>query len=615
MNVNVLDFGAVAGGEVLCTKAFNDAVKACHESGGGFVDIPAGVFKTGSIELLSNVYLRLSAGTEIIASEFMEDIRAPKRRCMWHSKYARENPGSECVALIFAENCFNVGVVGPGVINGRRGNTYNWEHNAGRIYLIVMAECKNVKITDVTLINSGFFVVYGIANENLMIDHVTIHSKSSLNGDGLDFDGGKDHVISNCILETGDDAIGLKTLSRDVPIENFLVTNCIFHSVWAGIRLGPETAADMKRITVSNCVFDGCNDGLKIQCCSDITFEDLMFTNLNMHNVVRPIFMTLNHYNFSAEDGSVRSPSGNLRRVLFNGIYARMSKLEGGGFYQSYNALTGMPDKYIEDVTFRDVHITADGGSDEVARDRIDVPELLDYQEFYPEAPSYIGQLPSANLYIKNAKNIKLYNCTFDCRKEDKRYAVVAEAVDKLKIRDTDAYRSGGLLRHVGCSDISVSDSTDGIWEVTGDMKKTWEDLRAEAVKIDKIMEGWAACVDKAIGGKCVEKIDIAENAEKVTFNVEKTEGDTVIYLPKVVGKFEAYVNGKPVAEMNISRTYWHMYSWAFEITDALADGSNTVEIVLKSAGEKGGLGVNAAGTGCNPYLCGFYSHAEIVKC
>ena len=51
MNVNILDFGAVAGGAVLSTEAIQKAIDQVSNAGGGRVVVPSGVFKSGTIWL------------------------------------------------------------------------------------------------------------------------------------------------------------------------------------------------------------------------------------------------------------------------------------------------------------------------------------------------------------------------------------------------------------------------------------------------------------------------------------------------------------------------------------------------------------------------------------
>ena len=508
MNYTITDFGAVGDGVTLCTEAFNKTVEAVYASGGGYVEVPPGRYVSGSIRLLGNVYLRLYPGAEILGSERISDYTAPQRLCKWHPKgiiesingYGKDDtPGCRCFALVYADRATNTGIVGEGTIDGRRGADFPASDEAGRPFLVVFSECEHVKMTGVTLKNSGLFAFYGLNSKRVMIDRVTILTTRCPNGDGLDFDGGRDVVISNCILETGDDSIGLKTLTASEPCENFAITNCIFRSLWAGIRLGPETAGDMRNIAVSNCVFDGCNDGLKIQVCNDITFEDLQFTNLSMRNVVRPIFMTNNHFNMSCDVKTVRPASGRLRRVLFSGINAVMAKREGDALFEGYNAITGLFNAPIEDITLRDVHIVAHGTGTAAQGRRSDVPELLEYLSFYPEAPAYKGVLPAANLYIKNAANVHIADCTLACANPDGRYAVCAENTPGLKINGTKAIGSAGLLRHIECGEPKINDCTGGVAAFTEEESKIWHDNMAEMKAMDARMAKEAAELEKKV--------------------------------------------------------------------------------------------------------------------
>ena len=60
MNVDILDFGAIADGKALCTTAIQAAIDACAERGGGTVTVPAGHFVTGTVWLRDNIVDRKS---------------------------------------------------------------------------------------------------------------------------------------------------------------------------------------------------------------------------------------------------------------------------------------------------------------------------------------------------------------------------------------------------------------------------------------------------------------------------------------------------------------------------------------------------------------------------
>ena len=68
MQYSILDFGAVADGETLCTEAINKTIRSVAEAGGGYAIVPAGRFLTGSIRILSNVHLVLEPGSVLLGT-------------------------------------------------------------------------------------------------------------------------------------------------------------------------------------------------------------------------------------------------------------------------------------------------------------------------------------------------------------------------------------------------------------------------------------------------------------------------------------------------------------------------------------------------------------------
>ena len=104
---NVVDFGAVGDGVKLDHEAFNQAIAACHHGGGGTVLVPAGIYLVGTIELLSNVTLHLTAGAVIKGSPQLSDYRV-----LPYSSELRNT------TLILADGATNIGITGLGTIDG-----------------------------------------------------------------------------------------------------------------------------------------------------------------------------------------------------------------------------------------------------------------------------------------------------------------------------------------------------------------------------------------------------------------------------------------------------------------------------------------------------------------
>src|ERR1700760_1438340 len=115
----VRNFGAKGDGQHLDTPAVNDAIAAASKSGGGTVHFAAGSYLCYSIHLKSNVVLYLDYGAKIRAAGKIDkaEYDAPEPfpfadqfqdfgHTHWHN------------SLIWGENIENVGIMGPGMIDG-----------------------------------------------------------------------------------------------------------------------------------------------------------------------------------------------------------------------------------------------------------------------------------------------------------------------------------------------------------------------------------------------------------------------------------------------------------------------------------------------------------------
>ena len=110
-SVNIAQYGAVPDGKTDCGEAINQAIKELSKQGGGHVIVPRGVWKTGPIQLRSNIDLHLSKGATLLFSENKE---------LYVQKGDSLRDGSKkCYALIRASKCENVGITGKGVIDGQ----------------------------------------------------------------------------------------------------------------------------------------------------------------------------------------------------------------------------------------------------------------------------------------------------------------------------------------------------------------------------------------------------------------------------------------------------------------------------------------------------------------
>ena len=106
-DVDVKEYGAIGDSRFLNTKQLQQAIDACHNSGGGRVYFPEGNYLTGTIVIKDHVILHLKKGARILGSTDIED-------------YRNLDPFTEGLgidvgwALVVAVDAKNIGVEGEG---------------------------------------------------------------------------------------------------------------------------------------------------------------------------------------------------------------------------------------------------------------------------------------------------------------------------------------------------------------------------------------------------------------------------------------------------------------------------------------------------------------------
>lgn len=297
---NILDYGAVADGTTKNSEAFTKAIEACNKAGGGKVLVPEGKFLTGPIHLQSNVNLHLEKGAEILFSRDAKDYLP-----VVHTSYE----GVELMnysPLIYAKGQKNIAVTGAGTLNGQAGkdnwwpwcgsNRYGHEdgdpaqkdaHNlpnlrkmnedqvpvSERVFgeghqlrplFFQTLECENVLVSGVTFTNAPFWVIHPLKSKNIRVDGVTVNSHGP-NNDGCDPEYCSNVVIENCIFNTGDDCIAIKSGRNNdgrrvkIPSENIVVQNCTMKDGHGGVVMGSEISAGVRNVFVRNCTMDSPN--------------------------------------------------------------------------------------------------------------------------------------------------------------------------------------------------------------------------------------------------------------------------------------------------------------------------------------------------------------------
>lgn len=294
---NITDFGAKPGNEAEpCHEAINQAIITCNQAGGGTVIVPKGIFYTGPITLKSNVNLHVEEGATLKFSTD-QSLYFPAVRTRWE--------GLDCYnahPLIYAYGETNIALTGKGTIDGQGSKEtwwpmsgaakYGWKEgmvsqkNGGREKLLMYGEtftpidkrimtpedglrpqlinfysCNTVLIEDVTLLNSPFWVIHPLFCESLIVRGVTIFNRGP-NGDGCDPESSKNVLIENCLFDTGDDCIAIKSGRNadgrkwNIPSENIIVRGCQMKNGHGGVVIGSEISGGYRNLFVEDCQMD-----------------------------------------------------------------------------------------------------------------------------------------------------------------------------------------------------------------------------------------------------------------------------------------------------------------------------------------------------------------------
>lgn len=97
--------------------------------------------------------------------------------------------------------------------------------------------CEGVRVADLTMRDSAFWMQRYLGCRNVFLRGLDIYNHCNQNNDGIDVDSSRDVVISDCIVDSSDDAICLKSEGA-APAENIVISNCIIATHASGFKLG-----------------------------------------------------------------------------------------------------------------------------------------------------------------------------------------------------------------------------------------------------------------------------------------------------------------------------------------------------------------------------------------
>ena len=454
---DVRSYGAVGDGKTADSPAVNKAIEAAAAAGGGTVWLPAGTWLCFSIRLKSNVALYLAQGAMVVAA----DSPLPGASTGYNGgTYDAAEPNAAEIyqdyghshwhnSLIWGEGLHDVSITGPGLIygkglsNGRGtmklGNERKAEQSGVGNKSIALKNCRNVLFRDFSILKGGHFGLLLTGVDNLTIDNLTIDTDR----DGMDIDCCRNVRVSNCTVNSPwDDGICPKSsyaLGYSRATENVTITNCYvtgtyeLGSVLDGtfrkfaddaqaprtgrIKCGTESNGGFRNITISNCVFEGCN-GLALESEDGALCEDIAISNITMRDIVQaPIFLRLG----SRLRGPKESTKvGTMQRISIDNLVSYHADA------RYCSILSGIPGYALADIRLANIYQQQVGGAAQESL-AIRPPE---FESKYPD-PGMFGPMPAQGFYLRHIRNLEMSHVEVQAMQPDPRPSFFLQDVER----------------------------------------------------------------------------------------------------------------------------------------------------------------------------------------
>ncbi len=448
---NAKDFGAFGDGKALDSQAIQKAIDACSAAGGGTVYIPEGKYLCGTMHIKTNVHVWLDKGALILGSQNREDFD-PYEEDPANSIFQDRSHSYFHHSLFHADKADDIALTGFGKIDMQSA----WEdldfsefgngkgqHWCRGCKAIAFKECTNVAIRDLVIRNVTDLSVYVAGCENVTISGLNIASHV----DGISPDCCKNVIISDCIVDTGDDAIVPKcsyTLGRLKAMENLTISNCVLRSSAAAIKFGTESNSAYINTTVTGCtIYDTDREGITLMTADGARIEGISISNITMRNVAHPILLMVSERLRGPEGtkvGEIKNVA--ISNVLITGPYpetfeATMAQNSKDHYEGNLTKkpiplpclIIGLPESPIKNVSLSNLQFVAPGGGTEADRDI----KMNEVRKQYPQAFAYGRKAPVYGLFARDVDNLRLYNVDFSTDKEDARDAIYLEGVTNYK--------------------------------------------------------------------------------------------------------------------------------------------------------------------------------------
>ncbi len=378
--LSVRDFGAVGDGEADDTDAIACAIRFLPD--GGRLCFPPGRYLTRPQALKSHITLELADGAVLLGSPertrypilpgAMRDARTGEEYVFGAFEGLVRPMYMSLLTALYAED---ITIIGPGTVDGNAAAGDFWTkykaYPAARPRLLFFGQCRNIRLHGIRVQDAPSWQIHPYCCEDVGLFDVSVCApKDSPNTDAVDPESCADVSILGCRFSVGDDCIAIKSgkpdPARGTPCaaRRHTIRNCLMQFGHGAVTLGSETAGGVQDLTVSRCLFQETDRGLRIKTRrgrgEGCDIDGITFENIRMEGVLTPIVINMwyncvdpdreSEYVWTREALPVDARTPHLGRFFFR-------DLDCTGAQVAACYVDGLPERPVDAVTLENVRV------------------------------------------------------------------------------------------------------------------------------------------------------------------------------------------------------------------------------------------------------------------